>query len=503
LLVVATGLFLRVRGYLFAASAFWLDECSWAMMLVEEPIRELAIRPIAFLAISKGLGQLFGLTELSLRALPWLAGMATTLLAVPLSQRLFRSPAARLLFVFIIALHPCAIDFSKEFKPYSVSLYLHLSLALLALQYFQTRSRAALTALLLIAASGTLFAQDILFAYPSAFLLVGFTAWRTNRKHFVAVAATAGFIVLLLVAQDLMFWRHAVTRDDVSTWTEKYSVFYARDTGETPFRWALDRYLGMSAFPGFRRTLWRPWFFEHDLLDTFASVDEVIWCCLHFVGLFVLLRRRHVEAVVLLVPLVTLWFFNLIRLWPIGVFRTNLFILVYVAGIACMALDALPAKLPRFVQALPALVLVLLPLALFDRAWSAQKQALTFSSAFPDTLKELLRLKRENAGRRETLLLDRRSCAPFRYYTEFQPRVSRRLRPALDAEFDTHCILSDLPSREINDATPEKPSEVWAVLHADRAVTAAIRGHTLGRAPIRHEKRVGQHIIVAFSRKAN
>lgn len=51
----------------------------------------------------------FANTETVLRALPWVAGIATTLAAPWLARRLYRTPAARLLFVAVIALSPFAI----------------------------------------------------------------------------------------------------------------------------------------------------------------------------------------------------------------------------------------------------------------------------------------------------------------------------------------------------------------------------------------------------------
>src|SRR4051812_33262325 len=196
LLIVVTGLFLRVRGYLFRAPAFWLDECGWAMLLVEQPLSELSIRPMGFIITSQLLAHLFGLTEMTLRALPWLAGMAATVLAVPLARELFRTSAARLMFVFIIALHPCAIDFSKEFKPYSVSLFLHMSLVWLTLLYLRTRRGQHLAWLLATALLGGFFAQDLVFAYPAVFVLSGSDALHVNRRHFYALVAAAGIILL-------------------------------------------------------------------------------------------------------------------------------------------------------------------------------------------------------------------------------------------------------------------------------------------------------------------
>src|SRR4051812_14344368 len=302
LLIVATGLFLRVRGYLFHASAFWLDECGWAMLLVEQPLSELAIRPMGFIITSQIMARCFGLTELTLRALPWVAGMATTLLAVPLARELFRGSAARTLFVAIIALHPCAIDFSKEFKPYSVSLFLHLSLVWLTLLYLRTRLLKHLAWTLATSAFGCFFAQDLIFAYPAVFVLTGFTALHVSRTHLYAVVGVAGTIMLFLGGQYLLMWRH-VTTHDVENWATKYSVFYSRESGETPVTWALQHYLDMTGFPGFRRALWNPGPVSRETLSSLALIDRGVWACLHCIGLFVLLRQRRREALLLLAPL--------------------------------------------------------------------------------------------------------------------------------------------------------------------------------------------------------
>ncbi|HEV8547516.1 MAG TPA: hypothetical protein VGQ57_00790, partial [Polyangiaceae bacterium] len=119
--VVALGVFVRARGYLFDTHALWLDEAGWALMLMRLPLVELLIRPPGFMAFSKGLAHLFGPTEAVLRFLPWLAGTATVVVTVPLSRRLFGSLAARLLFVAVIALHPAAVDLAREYKPYALS----------------------------------------------------------------------------------------------------------------------------------------------------------------------------------------------------------------------------------------------------------------------------------------------------------------------------------------------------------------------------------------------
>lgn len=495
------GLFLRVRGYLYNASAFALDECGWAMLFVEQPLSELALRPLGFIWTSQAIGHVFGLSEMPLRALPWLAGMATTVLAVPLSRYLFRSAAARLLFVFIVALHPCAIDFSKEFKPYSISLFLHLCVLLLALRYLETPTARRLAWLLATAILGGLFAQDLVFAYPGLFVLLGLSALRHDRRHLVAVVGGAGVIVVSLAAQYLLLWRY-VTSHDVDGWATKYSVFYRRDSGQSFAAWALRQYYEMAGFPGFRRAFWHPGPVGPHTLGLLATSDEVIWAILHVLGVVTLVRRRRKEAVLLLTPFVTLWLFNLLRVWPIGVFRANIFLIGYIGAIACMAFEGVHAAAPRVWEALPALVLVFVPAAVLDRTWSAKKAALTTSSTFPVALDELLKFKRVDKQGREKLLLDRRSCDPYRYYTEFHPEVSARVGAKLRAEFDARCVSTEESFRAMLDAeTPPAPAEVWAIVTTDKVARREIqRGRFAAAGKMRHETYHGSHSVLAFSR---
>ena len=51
--VVLLGLFLRARGYLFDRHGLWLDEASWALMLMRDPLITLLIRPIGFMSVTK------------------------------------------------------------------------------------------------------------------------------------------------------------------------------------------------------------------------------------------------------------------------------------------------------------------------------------------------------------------------------------------------------------------------------------------------------------------
>jgi hypothetical protein len=498
--IVGLGLFLRARGYLWQVPAFWLDECSWAMLLVEQPLLELALRPIGFMVVSRWLAQAFSLSEPVLRGMPWVAGLATVLIAPPLARRLFTSAAARLLFVFVIALHPCGIDFSKEYKPYSISLALHGGLMLAALSYFESGRAKHLTWLLGVAVVGGLFAQDLVFAYPGVYLLAGYRAWRARREHLKPIVASAGVILLLLVLQYLFIWRN-FSSAETTVWGDKYNVFYTGHGKQRFVAWWLERVGDLAAFPGYRRRFWQPWFVPLETLEQqWIPFDRAVWLGLFIAGLVVLAFWRRGRALLLLLPLVTLCAFNALNFWPLGVFRTNIFAVVYVTAIACMSLELPERAVSRAWEALPALVLVLAPVAILDRGWSDHKQALTYSSDFPNAIRTLLDVKLgADQKSRDPLILDRRSCDPFRFYTQFHPSATKRFRRTIRRHFDVKCVADDSRYRQaLVGSIPREPNRAWTILHLARPVTRMVRKRQLGEAQVTYKERIGMHTLMGF-----
>src|SRR5262245_2587788 len=182
--MVLVGVWLRCRSVVTAP--MWLDEASWTIRTLKDPLKELVIRPIGFMYVARELARLFSPYEFVMRLVPWFAGVLCAVISLPLARRLFRSEAARLLFVAMITLDPGAIDYSKEFKPYSVSLAIHAGLLLLAIRYVARGKWSDLAGLVCLSALGVLFAQDAVFAYPGVFLLVFIEAFRARRlRHLV------------------------------------------------------------------------------------------------------------------------------------------------------------------------------------------------------------------------------------------------------------------------------------------------------------------------------
>jgi hypothetical protein len=493
-LVVLAGLAFRARGYLVDASAFWLDECQWAMNVLTRDVLHNKIRPPGFILVSSWLALTLGPTEAVLRALPWLASVGALFASPFLARRLYGSSAARLFFVTVVALNACVIDFAKEFKPYSVGFMLHLVLPLLTLRYVETKATRDLGATLALAALGCFFSQDLVFAYPGLFLVLGIEALRERRPHLKFIVAVAAVIIASLVAQYLLLWRH-MPKGGTNYWGTKYNVFHTAANKSSYLSWLFERYREMTGFPGIRRDHMDGW--RHPERELFRAVDNWLWLALHVGGLAVMaFLRRWREALLLVLPIVLICIFNGMGIWPIGAFRSDIFVIVHFSAIAAMSFDAFARDRARWFSALPALVIVVLPLLVFERVWHERKQYLAYDSEFPQILKRLSTRKPVD-DHLQPLFLDRRSCDPWRFYTEFHPKT-RELKPRLEARYAVECLKSDaeIKGELIASGTDERPE--WIVLHTGHRFDRLVRQHQLGSLKVITRWEIGPHTVVSL-----
>jgi 4-amino-4-deoxy-L-arabinose transferase-like glycosyltransferase len=421
----AGGIALRVRN--MAVIPLWLDEAGWARILVKTSLLVPSIRPIGFMALSKLSVSVFGATEFALRLLPCLCGVATTVLVVPLARQLFSSRAAQLLLVAAIAFHPTAIDYAKEFKPYAVSLLLHLLCLCLVLRYAKRRERWALLGSLFVAVLGPLFAQDVVFALPGLFLVLGLNALREARRwHVVSVLLGGALSFSLILFLFLFAWRTVDHGEQaVDFWGGKYDVFYV--PGSTPvsrLRWLLGKWLDMTALPGDPNAVFgETGSISAAAAQSMAYLDSAIWLVLHVLGLALLgFRRRFAELALLGLPLVLCAVFNQLSYWPFGAFRTNLFLLAYVCPLAALAFDSRTVPEKALWPTLTAGALVLAPLLLFERDWHAHKAGLPGVSSFTALTSTLFSAQGEAYdGPPEALVLDGYTCPVWSYYLNIHP----------------------------------------------------------------------------------
>lgn len=477
--LVAVGMFLRVRGMFKDVLPLWLDEAAWAMQLIDWPLTQPSIRPIGFMAVSKALAHAFGTSEIPLRALPFVAGIAATAMAPFLAKRLFQWSGARLFFVAIIALHPGAIDLTKEFKPYSVAFALHTALVLLALRYVASLRGRHLAQALAIAVPAVFFTQDVVFAYPGVFLVLAISAIRAKkRSHLLTVSLSAAATFAIIVATYFLMWRTVSQAEPPSYWGNKYDVFFVPDAEHpehTQLGWTLRKYFEVTGFPGLRRNAWGK-IVTGPVLEEATTLDGQLWFCLHVIGLFAIaIRRRWNEALLLVLPLLVAVFFNWIGRFPFAVFRTDLFLLAYVAPIAAMALDR-PASAPeRWWALVPATLVVLLPLFALERNWHRDKTFLSVSAGMPSAIQRLLRVDRNSESPTKLLLMDEWLCIEWAYYTRYHPVYTRLLQDY--PNFEVECSYDrDHFAHFVRSRLRRSKEPAWLMASNSRAMRRAMNG---------------------------
>lgn len=124
-LVILLGVLLRLKGLLINPS-MWHDECALAWNIKFKGyldffgiLRFMQMSPPFFMVMAKIITKIFGLSDISLRVLPFLAGIASIFAFYPLAVKTLKSKPVILWAVFFFAINPRLINYSFEFKPYS------------------------------------------------------------------------------------------------------------------------------------------------------------------------------------------------------------------------------------------------------------------------------------------------------------------------------------------------------------------------------------------------
>jgi hypothetical protein len=495
--IVVLGVWLRCRAI---TSPMWLDEASWAMRLINDPLRELVLRPIGFMAIERALARVFSPSEAVLRFLPWLGGVICTVMSVPLARRLFRSEASRLLFVGMIAMDPSAIELSKEFKPYSISLTIHAALMFLALRYAASGRARDLAWLLSVSLLGVLFAQDAIFAYPGIFLLLAIDTLRARRVgHFVATAIVGALTLAIIGALYVFIWSTMSQSKEETQWGKKYDVFYV--SGGTKTDWALDHYAEMVQTPALRRNTWKSRRFSPRTLEELGALYGASFLVLNLAGLWQLFRgKKWRECVLVVLPLAVMLGFNLLGFWPFGPFRANLFTLVYIAALAGVAVDRHPGKV-RVLDFAPVTLLIFVPLFAFEGTWHATKTKKA-SSRFPDAMSQLIRFYGPAKPKhRDALVGDHYTCPMYNYYTKYHPVYSKTLGPEMLRRFALSCLNERIPEmlRAARKSLRAPDDRAW-ILISNQAILDKLKSVPDDMQEFARSNVGGLHLIVGLER---
>lgn len=172
-ILLILGFAFRIFHFIYNRS-LWIDEVYLSTSLVKMNFIELVTKPlyyqqkapIGFLWLNKLVINLFGNTEMFLRIIPLISGLASMLLFIPVTKY-FLNNWGRLIAIGIITLSPALIYHSVEIKQYSTELFC----TLLSLYYFIKYNQN--TQLKGMLGWGIIGAIILWFSYSAIFILSG------------------------------------------------------------------------------------------------------------------------------------------------------------------------------------------------------------------------------------------------------------------------------------------------------------------------------------------
>ena len=237
----------------------WLDEEMIALNFRDRPFTALGGRlfldqsaPLGWLALQRLVLLVFGSSELVLRAVPALFGVATVIAAFVIGQR-WLTPFGSAIFVLLCAAAQWMTFHAVELKPYSADTFWGLSLPALAVAAASASNDARRARVMLWAAAaaiGQWFALGALLVLPACFIVLAISQWRDRAgwTHLAAAFAVviASFAIHYLLAirftqsstslQD--FWQFAMAPRDAGLvdslkWLYRQLAPFASKPGST------------------------------------------------------------------------------------------------------------------------------------------------------------------------------------------------------------------------------------------------------------------------------
>jgi hypothetical protein len=185
-----------------AARPLWLDEEMIAINLRDRTLADLAgplwlgqSAPFGWLALQRGITQLFGTSELVLRFVPLLFGLGTLATAVWIGRR-WMGPLGAAVLVLLCVVGQWISFYALELKPYSADIFWSLLLPALATWAFEASDerRVRITVWWIVAAVGQWFANGALLVTPSCAVALLLCLWRQHGWRAATGAAVPGLV---------------------------------------------------------------------------------------------------------------------------------------------------------------------------------------------------------------------------------------------------------------------------------------------------------------------
>jgi len=199
LLIFLLAVFLRAKVY-FANSSLWLDECSLAVNILHNKFFGLLeyrqSAPVGFLLLTKLATLILGISEATLRFLPFLASILSVVGFYYLSSIFLKKNYSIVFANFLFAVNYYLIYYSQELKPYSSDVLVSILLLLFASKLnFQKISTKQLWTLGLVACAAFFVSFTSIFVSAGIFILFLLKNPREYKK-LLALFGSFGLVLL-------------------------------------------------------------------------------------------------------------------------------------------------------------------------------------------------------------------------------------------------------------------------------------------------------------------
>lgn len=449
--LLLAGTLVRAWGVLVEPLDLWADEAWWATLLESRSLMDMGFRPIGYMWLC---GQLQGLgrPEVMLRLPSLVAGIAALYFIYRSAELSYRGRTAVLFVLLIAAFHPKLVVFTKEFKPYSVEVFIFSALTYWALVCL--RRRRASAGFLTAALVAIPFCYPVVFLYPGvALALAGerLAALRRlsmrQRVYFVLAALPVAIVIHFLLFEQL---GAAQSR---WFWGTKYDVFPIGTGFAGGIAWYAQKSWALLTLPGG--------------LDGVPVVLRSWFAIAVAGGVAVLVAgKRYREIALLGAPVLVVALANLLGYWPFGSFRANLFLIPGLLLIGGHSLDWLGQRPGGRLAAYAVVALVLSAILSVDQRTYAMKSATHWapSPQLTDVLDDIDRRGAGSIDSSDVIVADWHSWRPISFYLRDYPRLREHATlirgPLADAgEFER--LVEVQLERALRDS---RPTRLWVVI---------------------------------------
>ena len=341
-ITIAAGVGIRVFHF-FVNRSLWLDEIYLSAGLLRMDLFQLATSPldyqqqapVGFLFLVKTCLLVFGESEMALRLVPLLSGIAALFFFLPVARCILNQQGV-FIATSLFAFAPLIIYHSVEIKQYSSTL---LATVIALFLYVRYHTRHDALSRIKWAVCGAVI---IWFAYSSIFVFAGIAAavclkhiyrknWNTLGKSVIVFS----FWMISFVAYFFTYLRSAGESEWLINWFSSRNSFMPLPPTLETLKWLGFQFYRFLEYPLGLLLNWPDGTFDNFLVRNFMRMP-LLPAFFFIIGTWALLRDRKTICMVLFFPIVLVVVASGLQLYPVyerlTVFIAPLVILVLAKG---------------------------------------------------------------------------------------------------------------------------------------------------------------------------